>query len=58
MVEMNQVSSEMKGYSTVKVRVDAGPQSFLHMERRKRDLTLSLSFSVFLIRGNFFRVAI
>lgn len=33
------------------------PESFLHMERRKRDLTLSLSFSLFLIRGNIFREA-
>lgn len=44
--------------ATVEARVDVEPQSFLHMERRKRDLTLSLSFSLFLIRGNIFRVAI
>lgn len=35
-----------------------GPQSFLHMDRRKRDLTLSLSFSLFLIRGNIFSAAV
>lgn len=36
---------------------DIAPKSFLHMERRKSDLTLSLSFSRFLIRGNIFSVA-
>lgn len=33
------------------------PQLFLHRDRWKMDLTLSLSFSLFLIRGKSFRVA-
>lgn len=46
---------EVKHRTTGEMRSDTGAWSFLHMERRKRDLTLSLSFSLFLIRGNILR---
>lgn len=42
---------------TFKMRQVIEWRSFLHKERRKRDLTLFLSFSLFLTRGNIFREA-